>query len=114
MLSITPRALCCVTQVSAIQEQGFTLLHLACLFGDPRLAKACLTRVTSPMSPDIRSWSGVTPLEVAAAQGNTRLMDVLLKHGARVPQSVLVAACVGHTYTGRLELTCAGRAWWEK
>jgi hypothetical protein len=92
------------TQVVAIQEQGLTLLHLACLFGDARLAKACLTVVVSPLSPDIKSWSGLTALEVAAAQGYTKVMDILVRHGAHAPPSVLVAACVGNAYTGDLDL----------
>ena len=86
----------------AVQEQGLTLLHLACLLGDARLAKACLTVVISPLPPNIQSRSGLTALEMAAAQGNTRLMDVLLKAGAHAPKSILVAASVGKAYTGTL------------
>ena len=100
-------------QVMAIQEQGLTLLHLACLFGDARLAKACLTVVISPLPPNVRSWSGLTSLEVAASQGSTRLMDVLLKAGAHAPKSILVAACVGKAYTGILaeRTTTCSRCW---
>ena len=94
-------------QVMAVQEQGLTLLHLACLFGDARLAKACLTVVISPLPPNSQSWSGLTAMEVAAAQGNTRLMEVLLKAGAHAPKSILVAASVGKAYTGTL---CGGTA----
>ena len=87
--------------MTAVLEQGLTLLHLGCLFGDTRLVKACLGVVVSPLSPDIRSsGSGVTALEVAAAQGSTRMMDVLVKRGAHAPKSILVAACVGRAFSG--------------
>ena len=58
--------------------------------------------VISPLPPNIQSWSGLTAMEVAAAQGNTRLMDVLLKAGSHAPKSILVAASVGKAYTGTL------------
>ena len=70
------------------------------------MTKALLSVVVTPMSPDVKSWSGLTPLEVAAAQGHTKVMDILVKQGAAAPKSILVAACVGKAYTGESVCVC--------
>ncbi|XP_076440346.1 LOW QUALITY PROTEIN: uncharacterized protein LOC143279908 [Babylonia areolata] len=87
-------------QVRAVQDEGLTVLHVACLWGYSRLIRACVSVVLSPLSPDITSWGGLRALEVAAAQGSTRMMDVLVRRGARAHSSVLLAACVGRAFTG--------------
>jgi ankyrin repeat protein len=68
--------------LEAHSSDGWTPLHLAAFFGWPELADSLLD-IGSPI--DCRSTNSMknTPLHAAAAGGNTPLVDLLLKRGAK-------------------------------
>ena len=67
--------------VAAADEAGFTALHLACQQGNHEIAEALLR---AGAQVDVKDSWGNTPLWRAtfAFQGDTRLIRLLLDHGA--------------------------------
>ncbi len=67
--------------VNAYSDDGYQPLGLACFFGHPETAQYLIhagARVNSPS----QSKAKVTPLHSAAAGGHTKLVKLLLEHGA--------------------------------
>ncbi len=68
-----------LNRYNLLNEDGFTLLHLACIKGD-------LTAVENALKegacPDIRTSSGSTALHLAAYKGSSKIIEALLKAGA--------------------------------
>ncbi|XP_023570968.1 unconventional myosin-XVI [Octodon degus] len=65
--------------VNERNEEGVTLLHMACASGYKEVAALLLEHGGDPRLPDNQCW---TPLHVAAKYGQTNLVKLLLTHGA--------------------------------
>ena len=63
-------------RINSRNEDGQSALHLACVHGCVMRAKALLDAGCDPRAEDNRRQ---TPLHLAAAQGHTVVMDMLLK-----------------------------------
>jgi len=61
---------------------GRTPLHAACRFGQASVCELILTSVTDPRAANACNDAGVAPLHLAAANGNTECIQLLLAHGA--------------------------------
>lgn len=62
---------------ASINEDG--IITQVVMNNDPELLQAFLERGANP---DLRTWSGKTPLQEAATRGYVELMSILIKHGA--------------------------------
>ncbi|GFR58119.1 26S proteasome non-ATPase regulatory subunit 10, partial [Elysia marginata] len=94
--------------VAAVQERGLTLLHVACLQNDLKLANACLSMVL-PQDVNAADSTGIRPMDVAACRGNLKMLELLASHGGTGGPSVLIAACVGKGYLAGLQGAAAAK-----
>jgi ankyrin repeat protein len=70
-----------------VKDQHFrTLLHLACLNGYIESVKILLS--FSRIQLNSTDYQGATPLELACFVGNLEITELLVKRGAKIPQSI--------------------------
>ncbi|XP_018905298.2 ankyrin repeat domain-containing protein 27 [Bemisia tabaci] len=64
-----------VPTVYSCDDRGFTVLHIACLFGRPKIVDLLLSYGANP---NVQDYSGSTPLHYAAARGHQNALLLIL------------------------------------
>jgi ankyrin repeat protein len=92
-----------------VDHNGWSKLHYACLKGDYRTVELLLDNNT--ISVNLRTYKGVTALQVASARNYPLLVQLLLEKGAEVNAAdakghtaLFVAAEKGHVEVARVLL----------
>ena len=82
------------SELRYMQTNETSLLQYAALRGDLDLAKSCLSAL-NPLAVDCSGKDELAPLTIAAAVGDVKMVELLLKHGHVVQEQTLTAVCHG-------------------